>query len=77
MNLTQKSKVTIAIIAITALIVCLFGFIGLKDAQALDENVTFLSNFVTNLKSDEGILACVCVVALAVVSVIAPRFLKK
>ena len=76
MKLSHKGKTTVIIFGIVVAAILLLGFIGLKDAQALDENVTFVSNFVTNLKSDEGILACVCVVALAVASIIVPRLQK-
>ena len=69
----RKNKVTLIIFVIVAVAILVCGFYGLKDAQALDENVTFVSNFVENLTSDVGICVSAGVVALAVLSIIVPR----
>lgn len=63
------------LLAIVVGVLC-FGFIGLKDAQAADKSVTFVSNFVTNVKSDKGIVALVCLGLATAASLIAPRIAK-
>ena len=63
------------LLAIVIGVLC-FGFVGLKDAQAADESVTFVSNFVSNVKSDKGIVTLVSLGLAAAASLIAPRIAK-
>lgn len=72
----RKQKITLVIVGLVAAAILACGFIGLKDAQALDTNATFLTNFVDNLKSDAGILACASVVGVAALSIFVPRITK-
>lgn len=74
--MSRKNKITLVLIAIVAAAVLLCGFYGLKDAQALDENVTFVSNFVENLQSDIGILVSSCLIGLAGLCIVVPRLSK-
>ena len=72
----KRNKITLIIAAIVGLGVLACGLIGLKDAQAIDSSVTFVSNFVDNLKSDIGMLVGAVLVGTAAVSIVLPRVVK-
>ena len=72
----KKINATWLILIAIVIGVLLFGLLGLKDAQAADEGVTFISNFVTNVKSDKGIVALVVLGLATAASLIAPRIAK-
>lgn len=72
----KKGIVTVLVLAIAALAIFLMGQVGLKDAQATDEAVTWVSNFVTNLKSDKGIVIMISTGLVAAASLVVPRIVK-
>lgn len=74
--LKKKGIVTVLVLAIAALAIFLMGQVGLKDAQATDEAVTWVSNFVTNLKSDKGIVIMISTGLVAAASLVVPRIVK-
>lgn len=74
--LKKKGIVTVLVLAIAALAIFLMGQVGLEDAQATDEAVTWVSNFVTNLKSDKGIVIMISTGLVAAASLVVPRIVK-
>lgn len=76
MKKRSKNVITFLILGVTIAFICWLGLNGLKDAQELNEEVTFVSNAVANFKSDKGIFASVVAVTVAVASLIVPRIVK-